>query len=157
MMIRPRRRVSSKKSREFWDAVDKIADTADPGKHRVRILGDPWTDTERDLSSALIQRSSVNKEERMGAIQWEKTVRGYIAKVGNVDLRVWQYTDELTEWRWVAEYTTQSGFIWICSGCTRSKDESMKAAYKAMMDQMVIKCPFCGEHQISSFDKRKLL
>ena len=50
-----RRNVSTEESREFWAAVDKVADGVDPDRVPV-VLGDPeWREEYRDLSPSLVR------------------------------------------------------------------------------------------------------
>jgi hypothetical protein len=48
-----KRRTDSKESQEFWKAVDRIISPKDAKENKVQV-GEPWTDSERDLSASII-------------------------------------------------------------------------------------------------------
>lgn len=51
--MKPKRRTSSEENRRFWEAIDRLVGDDDVEKSDVRV-GEPWTDSERNLSASLV-------------------------------------------------------------------------------------------------------
>lgn len=51
--MKPKRRTSSEASQKYWKAVDRIVSARNAQKEQIRV-GEPWTDTKKDLSASLI-------------------------------------------------------------------------------------------------------
>lgn len=51
--MKAKRRTSTEENQKYWNAVDKIVKSAEGRERRIQV-GEPWTDSRRDISASLV-------------------------------------------------------------------------------------------------------